>query len=261
MWLELVALVSFPLLYALFAIWEHVAPARPLPKVAGWRLRGPFFLVALMGVSIGTGLFWGEWVAAHRLADLEWLGTIGGALVAFVGAQLVSYAWHRTMHRVPVLFRLFHQMHHSAERLDIAGAVYFHPLDMLGFAFAASFVPFMVLGVSAEAALLSGIIAALYALVQHANVKTPRWLGYVIQRPESHSLHHARGVHAWNYADLPLVDMLFGTFRNPEHFEPEQGYWDGASSEIGAMLLGRDVTAPSSTTSSDPPRAATLDAR
>ena len=53
------------------------------------------------------------------------------------------------------------------------------------------------------------------AIFQHANVRTPRWLGYFVQRPESHSLHHERGVHRDNYSDLPVFDMLFGTFRNP----------------------------------------------
>ena len=37
-----------------------------------------------------------------------------------------------------------------------------------------------------------------------ANVRTPQWLGYLVQRPESHSVHHQRGVHAYNYSDLPL---------------------------------------------------------
>ena len=66
-----------------------------------------------------------------------------------------------------------------------------------------------------------------------------------MQRPESHSVHHARGVHAYNYANLPLVDLLFGTFRNPESFVATQGFWDGALSRIGAMLLGRDISSAS----------------
>ena len=79
-------------------------------------------------------------------------------------------------------------------------------------------------------------------MFQHANLKTPRWLGYVIQRPESHIIHHQRGLHRYNYCDLPVIDMLFGTFRNPVDVEPVCGFYDGASSRIGDMLLGRDVT-------------------
>lgn len=242
--LEIIAFLSFPVLYVVFALWEHLRPARPLPKVRGWRARGPLFLMLAMGLSIATAIAWGDWVAAHALIDLSWTGAIGGAVIALLALQLGGYAWHRTVHHVGPLFRWFHQIHHSAERLDVAGAVYFHPFDVIAFSFATSFVPFVVLGVSAEAGLIANIVVAFLSLFQHANVKTPRWVGYLAQRPESHSLHHARGVHAYNYADLPIIDMIFGTFRNPESFEPEQGYWDGASAHYGAMLIGRDLTEP-----------------
>jgi sterol desaturase/sphingolipid hydroxylase (fatty acid hydroxylase superfamily) len=51
-------------------------------------------------------------------------------------------------------------------------------------------------------------------------------------------------VHAYNYANIPLWDMLFGTFRNPPAFPERYGFWDGASAQMGAMLLGRDVGEP-----------------
>jgi len=81
---------------------------------------------------------------------------------------------------------------------------------------------------------------------QHANLKTPRWVGYLVQRPESHAVHHERGVHAYNYSDLPLWDMVFGTFRNPaaDRPLPQQGFYDGASARLLDMLLFRDVSLP-----------------
>ena len=83
-------------------------------------------------------------------------------------------------------------------------------------------------------------------LGNRGNVRTPRWIGYLLQRPESHSIHHERGVHAYNYADFAPIDMLFGTFRNPQDFVEECGFWDGASRQVGAMLAGRDVGQPTS---------------
>jgi len=71
-----------------------------------------------------------------------------------------------------------------------------------------------------------------------------RWLGYIIQRPESHSVHHGKGIHRYNYSDLPLWDMLFGTFRNPAEFQPEHGFYKGASARIPEMLVFQDVTSP-----------------
>src|SRR3546814_13520217 len=79
------------------------------------------------------------------------------------------------------------------------------------------------------------------SVFQHSNSRTPRWLGYLVQRPESHSVHHQRGVHAYNYSDLPLFDIVFGTFRNPRDFAPEQGFWQGASARVPQMLAFRDI--------------------
>jgi hypothetical protein len=85
------------------------------------------------------------------------------------------------------------------------------------------------------------------ALFQHANIKTPHWLGYLVERPESHAIHHGRGIHRYNYSDLPLWDIVFGTFRNPrteEEVPAEAGFYKGASSRLLALLLGKDVTQP-----------------
>jgi sterol desaturase/sphingolipid hydroxylase (fatty acid hydroxylase superfamily) len=65
-------------------------------------------------------------------------------------------------------------------------------------------------------------------------------------RPEAHGLHHERGIHAYNYANVPLWDVVFGTYRNPAGFPEHYGFWQGASSRMGAMLVGRDVGHPAS---------------
>ena len=109
------------------------------------------------------------------------------------------------MHNTPFLWRWFHQMHHSAERVDIWGALYFHPFDTLGWTLVGSLALVLGFGVSAEAAIVINVVATFYGMFQHANIRTPHWLGYIIQRPESHSGHHERGVHARNYRDLPLL--------------------------------------------------------
>ena len=145
------------------------------------------------------------------------------------------------MHNTPVLWRFFHQLHHSAERVDIWGAFYFHPLDMLGFTFLGSLCLVLGFGIGAEAAILINVVSTFCSMFQHANIKTPRWLGYIVTRPESHSLHHERGVHARNYGDIPLFDMIFGTFENPREFNGEVGFHQGGSKRLKDMLLGRVI--------------------
>jgi len=78
-------------------------------------------------------------------------------------------------------------------------------------------------------------------MFQHWNVRTPKWLGYFIQRPESHCVHHRKSVHYYNYADFPLWDVLFGTFRNPTNYIGECGFEEPADRRMGAMLAFKDV--------------------
>jgi sterol desaturase/sphingolipid hydroxylase (fatty acid hydroxylase superfamily) len=72
-------------------------------------------------------------------------------------------------------------------------------------------------------------------------VRTPRWLGWFVERPEMHSWHHARGLHRHNYSELPVFDLLFGTFHNPREFAPRTGFHEGGSSRVIEMVMGRDV--------------------
>jgi sterol desaturase/sphingolipid hydroxylase (fatty acid hydroxylase superfamily) len=151
------------------------------------------------------------------------------------------YAWHRALHRFTWLWRLTHQLHHSPQRVDIPGSVLFHPVEMVAQVALQLFVTLVVLGLDPVAAALMGYFAAFYGMFQHLNMHTPRWLGWFIQRPEAHCEHHRLGVHAFNYGDLPLWDILLGTFRNPAHFEGRCGFESPADRRLGAMLAFRDV--------------------
>ncbi|HEY8077018.1 MAG TPA: sterol desaturase family protein, partial [Labilithrix sp.] len=99
----------------------------------------------------------------------------------------------------------------------------------------------LALGLRPDAAALAGFLIFFAAMFQHLNVRTPQWIGWIVQRPEAHSVHHARGVHAYNYGNFMLWDIVLGTFRNPASFTEQQGFWDGASTKFGSMLVGRDV--------------------
>jgi sterol desaturase/sphingolipid hydroxylase (fatty acid hydroxylase superfamily) len=241
--LDPISLLAFGILAALM-LWEWAAPARPLPKVRGWAVRGLLAFIAYFYLSSYLPLLWGDYLSAYRLFDFEALGTLGGAVVSVLVYEFGVYWWHRAMHRSNVLWRIFHQFHHSAERLDTYGAFWFSPWDMVGWTVLGS-LALTLAGVSPGAATVALLCELFLGVFQHTNVRTPRWLGYVLQRPESHSVHHERGVHAYNYSDLPLFDLLFGTWRNPAEFAEQQGFYDGASARIGAMLAFRDVSRPS----------------
>src|SRR3546814_16253966 len=115
---------------------------------------------------------------------------------------------------------------------------------MIGWALLGSLCLVGGFGLSAEAAIVVSVVVTFLSMFQHANIKTPHWLGYLIIRPESHTLHHQRGVHRHNYCDLPLCDMNFGTFRNRRQWEGEAGFYDGASRRLGALPLGKETPRP-----------------
>jgi sterol desaturase/sphingolipid hydroxylase (fatty acid hydroxylase superfamily) len=241
--METIFAVLIPVTFVVMLLLERVFPARKLPPIRGWLWKGIAFFVigSVIGAAIPAGI--AAALGSHALLDLRNLGTIGGAVVAFLAADLVGYFVHRVEHNVPWLWRWTHQLHHSAERLDVAGAMYFHPLDYLTFGVTTS-LAVAILGVTPDAAALAGLMGFIGQTFQHLNVRTPQWIGWIIQRPEAHSLHHAKGIHAYNYGSFMLWDIVLGTFRNPRDFSDEIGFWDGASSKLGAMLIGRDVAEP-----------------
>lgn len=228
-------------IFLALVVAEAIRPGRQLPRVKYWQLKGLAGFVIYFFISSYLPLIWSDALAEYRIIDLTFLGDYWGALIALLVYQFGIYVWHRWMHKSNLLWRVFHQMHHSAERVDTFGAFFFSPMDMLGFTFLTSLAMVWVAGFTAQATIYAIYAATFLAVIQHTNTKTPQWMGYIFQRPESHSLHHAKGVHAFNYSDLPLFDIIFGTFRNPKEFAQETGFYNGASSELGKMLLFKDI--------------------
>jgi sterol desaturase/sphingolipid hydroxylase (fatty acid hydroxylase superfamily) len=227
---------------------ERTRPGRAWPEVAGWWRRALAFngLQALTVLTISRAL-------DARFADarpvwatsLDALGPTGGALVGYVALTFVYYWWHRARHEVPLLWRWLHQLHHSPQRLEVLTSFYKHPLELVTNSVIPGVVLYLAVGVGAEAATGATCLAGLAELFYHWNVRTPRWLGFVIQRPESHCVHHEEGEHRKNYGDLPVWDMIFGTFENPAVFDRRCGLGAGAEERVLDLLAGRDVvTAP-----------------
>lgn len=236
-----VALIALFAMQALLIAVELVAPARSFEAVRGWRLKCLAFIPVVLAISAAVPLLLADAIADVKLLPGDELGLAGGTLVGILISELVVYWAHRLHHRVPFLWRWIHQLHHSAERMDVFGASYFHPFEILEGAVVGIFLFSVVLGLTPEAAALATLWQAFNGAFQHGNIRTPVWLGYVIQRPEAHGVHHQRGVHGFNYANLPLWDIVFGTFRNPATWDGVAGFYSGSSKHTLRMLLGRDI--------------------
>jgi sterol desaturase/sphingolipid hydroxylase (fatty acid hydroxylase superfamily) len=222
--------LSFGFLVLVFRPLELVFPARSGQRFfrPAWFTDLCFFLGQYLlwsGLVLLALTYFGSWLSGivpspfrHAVASQPWwLQAIEVVLLS----DLLIYWGHRLQHRVGFLWR-FHAVHHSAEHLDWLAAHREHPLDTI-YTVGLINLPAFVLGFPLET--LAGLIAfrGLWAIYIHSNVRLPigplRWF---VGAPELHHWHHDRDRDAGNYANIsPLMDILFGTYRCPDH-EPER---------------------------------------
>lgn len=228
---------------ALIAL-ERYQPASRLPSVRAWWPRVVFLNLIQLCVVLIAGVTWEAWFARSSLWNLSAsFGPAGQGVLAYLVASFVYYWWHRARHAWRPLWLLCHQLHHSPRRIEVATSFYKHPLEALCNAVLSSAIAYLLLGCSPAGAAIYTLLAGAAEFFYHLNVRTPHWLGYLIQRPESHRVHHRRGHHAQNYGDLPVWDMLFGTFHNPEQVEEDCGFDPEREDRLEDMLTFRDVHA------------------
>ena len=229
-----VALIALALI-----VMERRMPLISQPRVPGWALR----TTALNSVQIAVvylGAFtWDRWLPHLRLWNGERYGTAVAIIVGYVAITFVYYWWHRARHEIPVLWRWFHQVHHSPARIEVVTSFYKHPFEIAVNGFLSSFILHVLVGLSPASAAVVVTITGIAELFYHCNLRTPYWLGFLFQRPESHRRHHERDIHGGNYSDLPLWDMLFGTFDNPRDVPRTCGFGEQRETQLVRMLLGR----------------------
>jgi sterol desaturase/sphingolipid hydroxylase (fatty acid hydroxylase superfamily) len=97
-------------------------------------------------VSSYLPLLWPKPWRRCGLFDLAGGSTAAAVAAGVLGYELAAYGWHRAMHAFTPLWRLFHQMHHRSERLDVVSAFWFSPLDMVAWTLLPS-VTLTILGV------------------------------------------------------------------------------------------------------------------
>jgi sterol desaturase/sphingolipid hydroxylase (fatty acid hydroxylase superfamily) len=240
-WINLLGIAFFPAMLVI----ERFRPARQFPKIPFWHGIGiGLFVYAGALNTVVLLLIPSHWLAAHKLFNLSKLGLLAGVVIGQLVVTLTTYIWHRVTHEVHFLWRGFHQMHHAPRHLNIYAANCIHPADLAVYIVVPLLIALFVLGVDPLAAVIVANLGAFNAFFQHWNVRTPQWVGYFFQRPESHCIHHERGLHRYNYSDLPLWDIVFGTFRNPATWQGETGFDEPADGRYAAMLAFVDVNAP-----------------
>lgn len=237
---ELLSL-GVPLAFAAMLFVETRSPARAYAPVSGWRRLGAaFFMLTIVVGALTPLVIPVAYLKAHSLFDLRGLG-LWGTPIGLLATSFAGYWLHRAEHHFGWLWRATHQLHHSPVRVDMLGAYFSHPLEVLLKVAMSTAVASFVLGLSPLAASAVSVLIATLSLFQHWNVHTPRWLGLFVQRPEAHCVHHAKGDRGHNFSELPVWDMLFGTFHNPPAFQGEVGLDAPITPRVIDMLLMRSA--------------------
>lgn len=231
---------------ALFVV-ERLWPARALPAVPNWWARVIFVNVIQIGIILLAGWTWDRWLQAFSLIHLrEHVGVIAQGAIAYFFSTFVYYWWHRFRHESAWFWRLCHQLHHSPQRIELVTSFYKHPFEITINSLLSAGIVYLLLGCSVEAGAVYTFLTAIAEYFYHLNLRTPRWVGWLIQRPESHRIHHKFQHHTQNFADLPLWDALFDTLHNPrKDATPDQcGYEEWREDRFDDILAFRDVHGP-----------------
>ena len=252
-----IRLAAFAGVFSVMALWELLAPRRPL--AVGRSPRWPSNLgilvadvlvvrlllptaaagVALVAAERGFGLF-------HVIGLPFWLA----APIGFLALDLVIYGQHVMFHHVPWLWRL-HRMHHADLDIDVTTGVRFHPVEIL-LSLVIKIATVALLGIPVAAVVCFEVVLNATSMFNHANASLPRWLDRVARlmlvTPDMHRVHHSvlRQETDSNFGfNLPWWDRLFGTYRA----EPRAGH-DGMTIGLpvfrdpGELRLDRLLTQP-----------------
>jgi len=162
---------------------ERLWPAMELPRVRAWWGRVLLINSIQFGITVLAGQTWNHWLNHASIFHLkDHLGDWPSALIIYVFSTFVYYWWHRARHDSQFLWRMLHQIHHSARRLEIVTSFYKHPLEIWINSILSSLIVYPLFGGSVRAAGYYTVLIALGEFFYHWNIKTPAWLGFIFQR-------------------------------------------------------------------------------
>jgi sterol desaturase/sphingolipid hydroxylase (fatty acid hydroxylase superfamily) len=218
---------------------ESILPRQKWPLVKTWWLRAILMNSLQVLISFTVGYYVDKYFSHYAFFHLDYANSVQIA-IGYLTITFIYYWWHRLRH-TPLFWNLFHQLHHSPSRLEIITAFYKHPLEIMANGVLSSAILYFLLGLSPALGTIVIAITGCAELFYHWNIKTPYWLGFIFQRPESHCVHHQRGKHYYNFSDLPIWDILFGTFYNPKASQFECGFSDNKELHLKNIFLFKNV--------------------
>jgi sterol desaturase/sphingolipid hydroxylase (fatty acid hydroxylase superfamily) len=163
------------------------------------------------GSSFALYLYLYHYVSPIRINDLLPVWAVW--VLTFAAIDLNFYCWHRTSHRVRVLWAQ-HMNHHCSTEMNFTVAFrqpWLAPLFKIPF-----FAALPLLGFDPTITVVAGVVSTLWGVVGHT-----RWIGklgpleWVFNTPSHHRVHHGSNPEYVdkNYGNLLIIwDRLLGTF-------------------------------------------------
>lgn len=224
--------ISFLFSMLIFIPIEKAFALRRDQKIlrTGWRLDLTYFFVShllIQFIFLWTNAFaevgFGWAATASLQSTVQSLPIWLQFILAVIVADLFQYWAHRLHHRIGFLWK-FHAVHHSSASMDWLAGSRTHLVEVF-VTRGIVMVPLYVCGFVEAALNAYVILVGIQAVAIHANLGINfGFLRYIIVVPQFHHWHHAKHADYWdaNYAvHLPVIDLIFGTFRCPKGEWPE----------------------------------------
>jgi sterol desaturase/sphingolipid hydroxylase (fatty acid hydroxylase superfamily) len=230
--------IGFAVVFAVLTLFPSQAcnPGRPWWRNPGLAtdicyillipFAAPYMRISLMigGAALLSGVMTTDEIAdyfEHGRGPLAVLPFWVQVPIYVVASDFLLYWTHRLFHGAS-LWR-FHVIHHSAEEVDWTTAYRFHPVNLWLGSFLVTAV-MLFLGLSPTVLLFLVAFDTTTSAFVHSNLNwTLGPLKYVVATPVFHRWHHTpldQGGNSNFGALFSLWDVLFGTFRMPEHALP-----------------------------------------
>jgi sterol desaturase/sphingolipid hydroxylase (fatty acid hydroxylase superfamily) len=224
----------FVLVFTSMALWEVVAPRRPLStrKLRRWLRNLGLVSLDVLAVRLifpagAVGLAWLARESGFGLLNAVELSAPLEFILSLLALDLTVYLQHVLFHGVPALWRL-HMVHHADLDFDVTTGNRFHPIEIL-VSMAIKGTVIASLGPTVLSVLVFETLLNATAMFNHGNVRIPpgvdRVLRFLVVTPDMHRVHHSTVPFETNSNfgfNFPWWDRLLGTYRPEPRAGQEQ---------------------------------------
>jgi len=219
--------------FSFFFTLERLIPAHTInrPKSFGlvWVAVNAFALV-----WANAGMYY--YLSLDGVFDLG-LGPVASGFFYYMVYSFTAYWYHRVRHSNFYLWQFIHKFHHSTPQMETIVAFYKHPTEYMLNSIVVLTLAWLF-SMPIEAIVLALAIEGCLECFHHSNIKIAKkydWIGWIIQTPKMHLIHHQYGCHRYNYATF-LWDTVFGTARVSTKWNGRLGF-DSSFDTYNHVLL------------------------